>query len=197
MSEETSEVRIRLASAADAAVLAELAARLFRQTYEQAVPSSDLDAFLAASFSPPQVRAELTDPETRTLLVEHEGQAIGYAQLRHRPLTAEAPLPVGEAELARLYLDRPWHGRGVADLVLARVADLATELGAGSIWLGVWEHNGRAVAFYEKHGFRQVGTKEFRLAGELHHDRVMVSHVSALSERDERRRDPGGDPAAS
>jgi ribosomal protein S18 acetylase RimI-like enzyme len=87
-------------------------------------------------------------------------------------------------ELTQLYLDRPWHGRGVADLVLARLADLALDLGARLVRLGVWEHNGRAIAFYEKHGFTQVGVQEFRLGGELHNDHVMVAEVSAIADSD-------------
>lgn len=191
MSEDVQEIRTRLATVADSAALAELAARLFRQTYERAVPAADLDAFLAAGFNAGQLRGELADPSARTLLVESEGRAIGYAQVRRRRLTTAGAIPRAEAELARLYLDRPWHGRGVAQVVLARVADLALDLGADFIWLGVWEHNGRAVAFYEKHGFRPVGMQEFQLGDELHHDRVMVAKVSALAGAGRRRPDEG------
>jgi ribosomal protein S18 acetylase RimI-like enzyme len=180
MSDDVPNVRFRQASTDDAAGLSELAARLFRQTYEGDVPAADLDDFLTASFSPDRQRTELGDPTTRTLIVELDDQAIGYAQVRRRSLPVETPDAVAEVELARLYLDRPWHGRGVAEVVLAEAGRLARDLGSGSIWLGVWERNGRAVAFYEKHGFRHVGVQEFRLGGEQHHDRVMVADIASL-----------------
>jgi ribosomal protein S18 acetylase RimI-like enzyme len=180
MRDEAPQVRIRRAGADDAAVLSELAARLFRQTYEGDVPAADLDAFLAASFSPDSQRNELDDPTTRTLLVELGHQAIGYAQVRRRSLPVETSDADAEVELARLYIDRPWHGRGVAAAVLAEAGRLALELGSGSVWLGVWERNGRAVAFYERRGFRPVGVQEFRLGSERHRDRVMVADIASL-----------------
>jgi len=186
MREEIPHVRIRRASPDDAAMLSQLAARLFRQTYEGDIPAADLDDFLTAAFNPDRQRNELGDPATRTLLVEMDDRAIGYAQVRRGALPVETPDAEAEVELTRLYVDRPWHGRGVAKVVLAAAGRLAVDLGSSSIWLGVWERNGRAVAFYEKHGFRRVGVQEFRLARERHRDRVMVADVASLIDaRDE------------
>jgi ribosomal protein S18 acetylase RimI-like enzyme len=184
MGEDVREVTIRPASTADAALLAELAPRLFRQTYEHQVSAADLDAFVDDGLDPRRMQAELADPDVRTLLVERDGRAIGYAQVRRRPLSTEAPAPHAEVELARLYLDRAWHGRGVAEVLLARVNELALDLGARFVWLGVWERNGRAVAFYEKHGFKTVGMQEFRLGSQSHQDKIMVAAVTAGAELD-------------
>ena len=49
----------------------------------------------------------------------------------------------------------------------------ATALGCDVIWLGVWERNPRAIAFYEKMGFATVGGHSFMLGRDLQHDLVM------------------------
>jgi ribosomal protein S18 acetylase RimI-like enzyme len=48
------------------------------------------------------------------------------------------------------------------------------------MWLSVWGRNLRAIAFYEKHGFRRVGRQDFRMAGELHCDMVMAAPADLL-----------------
>jgi ribosomal protein S18 acetylase RimI-like enzyme len=192
--DDCTDIRIRRARPDDARALAALAARLFRETYLHDVPAADLDAFIAGGFSEAKQAAELADAETVTLLVEQAGESVGYAQVRRRPLPASLRWATGtdggasggpgaEAELMRLYLDRGCHGRGVAQRVLGMAVQAAGELGARSLWLGVWERNARAVSFYGKSGFRHVGTQEFRVGGELHHDLVMAADLAALSRR--------------
>jgi ribosomal protein S18 acetylase RimI-like enzyme len=191
--DDLGNIRIRRASPDDVQALTSLAARLFRETYRDDVPAADLDAFIADGFGEAQQARELADPETVTLLVEHDGEAVGYAQVRRRPLPASvsrAPIDgdggdrpgetAPEAELLRLYLDRRYHGRGIAHPVLREAARFAGDFGARTMWVGVWERNARAVAFYARRGFRQVGTQEFQVGGESHRDLVMATEVVAL-----------------
>jgi ribosomal protein S18 acetylase RimI-like enzyme len=77
-------------------------------------------------------------------------------------------------ELARFYVDRPWHGRGVARELMDAARAAARNLGGRTFWLGVWEHNPRAIAFYAKCGFRDVGSHKFLVGSDLQTDRVMV-----------------------
>ena len=51
--------------------------------------------------------------------------------------------------------------------------DWASGKGHGSVWLGVWEHNRRARAFYERWGFRPVGAETFRLGSDDQLDLLM------------------------
>ena len=45
------------------------------------------------------------------------------------------------------------------------------------IWLGVWQENPRAVAFYERWGFQKVGTHVFRLGDDPQTDWIMQRGV--------------------
>ena len=51
--------------------------------------------------------------------------------------------------------------------------DEAARDGAPVVWLGVNEENGRAIRFYEKHGFARVGTKRFLLGDQWQQDHVL------------------------
>jgi diamine N-acetyltransferase len=68
---------------------------------------------------------------------------------------------------------REWHGRGVSRPLMDAAIAEARARGGQRIWLGVWEENPRAIAFYRKCGFIEVGTQDFRLGNDLQRDRVM------------------------
>jgi len=77
------------------------------------------------------------------------------------------------AEIQRIYADRAWHGRGVGETLMRACIDQAREWQCDVIWLGVWERNPRAIAFYEKTGFQRVGRQMFVLGRDVQFDLVM------------------------
>src|SRR6185503_19988336 len=169
---------VRRATVADALALAEFAARIFRDTFAADNRPEELAIHIAQAFGSAQQNAELIDPHVATLLAEGEGALVGYAQLRAGSppacVTASDPL-----ELWRFYLDRPWQGRGVVQTLMGHVLTEAARRGGASVWLGVWEHNPRAIAFYRKLGFRDVGPHVFMVGADAQTDRIMVRSVGA------------------
>jgi GNAT superfamily N-acetyltransferase len=181
---------LRRAGPADAGGLAEFAARTFRETY--APPhgdsaASDVDAYVAAHFTPADQAAELADPALCTLVADVGGAIVGYAQVRvgatpagvddFAPLPGEdGPplLPLATAELARLYVDRAWHGAGLAAILFDAARHEAAAWGAGALWFSVYQGNARALAFYRKRGARPVAAATFRMGNDLQHDWLLA-----------------------
>ena len=166
-------VTIRRAVAADAAAVAELAARTFADWFAADNSAEDLQAHLECSYGEVLQRREIEDRDWVTLLAESEGRAIAYAQVKRgeTPACVEGETPI---EIARFYVDRAFHGKGIAQQLMSEAIDAARELGGETIWLGVWERNPRAIAFYEKCGFRDCGSHPFLVGSDLQTDRVMV-----------------------
>ncbi|HJW93003.1 MAG TPA: GNAT family N-acetyltransferase [Thermoanaerobaculia bacterium] len=155
---------IRRATVDDAPRLAELAARTFHETFAVHNAPEDMEAYMSTAYSEAIQREELADPNRITLVIEEGKALIAYAQLR---------LMLPEIEIGRFYVDRPWHGRGIAQPMMNAIFDIARELHVSRIWLGVWERNPRAIAFYEKFGFRDCGSHPFLLGSDLQTDRLM------------------------
>jgi GNAT superfamily N-acetyltransferase len=107
-------------------------------------------------------------------LVEVDGQAIAYAQLcgGHVPECVTGTKPI---ELKRFYVSREWHGHGIAPPLMERVRSEARQRGAETLWLGVWERNERARAFYVKCGFTKAGEHIFLFGTDPQTDLVLVS----------------------
>ena len=172
--------RIRRAGPEDASALAQLGARLFEQSFGAANTREDMEIYLATSFGEDRQRDELAEPTGRIMIAETEaGESIGYAHVRlDTPPPSDVPAASGRyAELVRLYADRLWHGGGLGAALMDACVDAARVWGADRLWLGVWEHNPRAIAFYAKHGFRQVGTHAFTLGTDLQTDQEMVREL--------------------
>jgi ribosomal protein S18 acetylase RimI-like enzyme len=165
-------VNVRRALPSDAAALAELASRTFADTFAAQNRPEDISAYLAKTYGETQQRREIEDPEIVTLLVHDGEMLVAFAQLRRSAST------FGDVELARLYVHRDHHGRGIAQTLMDAAVDAARELGGAILWLGVWEHNPRAIRFYEKCGFRDVGSQPFVLGSDLQTDRVMTFVIS-------------------
>lgn len=167
---------IRTGEESDATAVAELAARTFQETFAADNRPEDMALHISRAYGPSHQQRELVDPDITTLLAEVDGQLAGYAQLR---FGAVPPCVTGEAavELWRFYVARSWHGRGVAQTLMRRVELEANLRGARTVWLGVWERNARATAFYLKTGFKDVGSHVFMMGTDPQTDRILVRQL--------------------
>jgi predicted GNAT family acetyltransferase len=66
-------------------------------------------------------------------------------------------------ELNRLYVEQKAIGRGYGSALMTASLEEAIARDCDTLWLGVWEHNTRAQAFYQRWGFKPVGTQTFVL----------------------------------
>ncbi len=163
---------IRRAESTDAPRLAELAELTFRHTFEAANTPEDMRLHCATHYGEAIQAREIADPEMATLVCEHEGQLVGFAQLRwgHSPDCIKAERP---AEIQRLYVRQAWHGKGIAHDLMSESIALAKASGVDQVWLGVWERNPRALAFYKKWGFAAVGEHVFPVGTDPQRDIIM------------------------
>ena len=163
---------VRRGTLADAALLSELGARTFSETFATDNTPEDLAAYIATSFNVAQQTAELQDPASTFLIAEVDGSPAGYARL-HAGKPEKGVESANPVELVRLYVSRDWLGRGIGEQLMRACVDEARKAGHETIWLGVWERNGRAQAFYRKWDFRPIGEHTFRLGADLQRDILM------------------------
>ncbi|MES2359239.1 MAG: GNAT family N-acetyltransferase [Gemmatimonadota bacterium] len=167
------QLTIRAATCEDAPALAEFAERSFRDTFGCDNVESDMAQYVARAFGEETQRAELADSHRVVLLAEIGGVIAGYAQLMNDSAPDDIAMERSVIELERFYVAHEWHGRGIAQQLMARATEAADRSGAATLWLAVWERNPRAIAFYRKSGFVDVGSRLFLLGSDRQTDRVM------------------------
>ena len=165
-------MNIRYGKPNDARMLAELGARTFYEAFARDNTPENIASYLRNSFSPEIQLRELSRPDNIFLIAEAESIPVGYAQLvldsRDESIRSAKPL-----ELRRIYAKQQYIGKGVGRELMDASIQEARQRGYDCIWLGVWEKNQRAVEFYIKWGFREVGTHVFALGKDLQKDFVM------------------------
>jgi ribosomal protein S18 acetylase RimI-like enzyme len=168
---------VRRGEAADAGLLAELGARTFSETFAVDNSPEDMADYLVTAFSHAQQAAELADPNSVFLIAETDGVAVGYAMLRSGSsldeVTGAKPI-----ELVRLYVAQSSLGSGVGAALMQACINEARQQGYKTLWLGVWERNARAQAFYRKWNFEEIGTHIFQLGNDPQTDILMQRAIS-------------------
>ncbi len=172
---------IRKATADDAGSLAVLAAVTFPLACPPGSPAEDIAAHLAATLSEDNFVSYLADPDITVLVIDAGGELRGYSLLIARPARdADVAAVLTElpcTELSKCYVHPDHHGLGAAAELMHASIGSAAASGARGLWLGVNSQNARAIRFYEKSGFRRVGTKSFMLGNTVEHDFVMERAV--------------------
>jgi diamine N-acetyltransferase len=163
---------IRYATPADAAMLAELGARTFADTFAKDNTPEDMANYLATAFNIEEMTIELNDPLIISFIAEIDSTPVGYAQLQQ----GEAPSCINSEnaiELARIYVLQTSIGHGVGAALMQACLEEARRLQHPVIYLGVWEHNEVAKAFYHKWNFKKVGEHPFILGSDVQTDWLM------------------------
>ncbi|MGD9629174.1 MAG: N-acetyltransferase family protein [Pyrinomonadaceae bacterium] len=169
---------VRQATINDAKALTDLAYTTFWDAFAHHPKNApdDLNHYMRQAFNLEQTLKELEDEKSIFLIAEIEGEAAGYAKIiidNIEPgITAERPV-----ELNRLYSHQQFLGKGIGQGLMDACIERARQEDRDVMWLGVWEHNPRAQRFYEKNGFRVVGSHVFVLGEDPQTDLLMQKEL--------------------
>ena len=164
---------LRLALPSDAPSLAVLAERTFRDAFGARNSPGNMDLHCSRVFGADIQLREIGERGLVTTLADEGGRLVGYSQL-HIGKALPAVKAMRPAELHRIYVASEWHGRGIGRALMKQARADAARAGCDRLWLGVWEHNPKAMAFYRQLGFEIVGTHAFMLGDERQRDLLMA-----------------------
>jgi ribosomal protein S18 acetylase RimI-like enzyme len=173
---------IRYATLSDASHLAALAEETFRETFASLNTVEDMNIHCGASYGAAIQSAEISDSKMVSLVCEEGGTLIAFAQLRWSAAPS-CVTAIDPGEIQRLYVASSWHGKGIAQALMAACLKEMERRASDVVWLGVWERNPRAIAFYRRFGFSEVGSHVFPLGTDPQRDIIMVRKVSTSASR--------------
>jgi len=156
----------------DATTLLEIGAKTFRDTFSSYNTPENMNMYLEKTFTLDQLKNELNDPSIIYLLAYDKNVVVGYAKLieGQNPSSLKTSKAI---EIERIYSLQEYFGRKVGQMLMQTCLDIGRQRGYEMVWLGVWEHNPRAIAFYEKNGFETFGSHPFLLGDDLQSDLLM------------------------
>jgi len=163
---------IRPADKNDAAAIAAISRKTFYDTFAAHNTPENMEQFMNETFTEAALKDEVGAKGNIFLVAVAEGEMVGYARMRE----VENPPELGDVpalELARIYSLQAMIGKGVGKALMQRCIEVAIQIGKQVLWLGVWEHNQRAIDFYTKWGFVKFGTHDFILGSDVQTDWMM------------------------
>lgn len=163
---------IREATTLDAALIADLSRQTFFDTFAAQNSKADMDKFLAEQFTRGRLMLEVGHTPNTFLLAYAGDELAGYVKLREGRNPVQLP-GANAIEIARLYACKNMIGKGIGQLLMQTSLDIGKQRGKELAWLCVWEHNQRAIDFYQRWGFEKCGDVEFVLGDDVQTDWVM------------------------
>jgi len=144
----------------------------FSQTFLEHNTAEDMEAYLTSSFSVEKLTQELNNPNTEFYFAKNEDNIVGYLKVNKGEAQTEH-INLNAFEIERIYVDKAYLGKKVGQLLFNKAIELAKSKNVTYVWLGVWEENHRALAFYEKNGFIPFDKHVFMLGNDAQTDIMM------------------------
>jgi len=165
-------VKITPAQITDAALLCQLGAQTFEDTFAHLNTEENMKLYLSSTFTVQAVEEELSEQDNRFYIVYADEVAAGYIKLRTAKKLEQLKGLIA-LEIERFYVLKIFHGKGLAQTMMDFCIETANNNNANVLWLGVWELNPRAIRFYDKFGFKQFGKQVFMMVEEEQWDKLM------------------------
>jgi ribosomal protein S18 acetylase RimI-like enzyme len=166
---EKTKITVKRATVTDASLIADLSRTTFYQAFAKDNTESDMELFMNEQFTKERLMQEVEKGAGIFLLAYDADEAVGYARIR-----VDNKLKHEDAvEVARIYALDKAIGKGVGKALMETCLQIANDMQMKAVWLGVWEKNERAIAFYQKWGFEKFGEHKFLLGTDLQTDCLM------------------------
>ncbi len=153
-------------------------AATFLEAFAGVLDGSSILAHCLANHSREAYADYFEKPATRAWVaqVPPGGAPIGFALLTSPDFAPDLITPE-DIELKRIYCFSRFHGQGVGAALMQQSMAGARQAGASRLLLGVHRDNIRALTFYRKQGFREVGIRTFQVGSSIYNDLVLAREL--------------------
>jgi diamine N-acetyltransferase len=170
-------ITIRFATITDAELIADMSRQTFYETFAVSNTKANMDIFMNETFTKEVLMKEVGMPDNIFFLAYDGDEPVGYVRMHQ---SANPPELVNAIEIARIYATTNAIGKGVGKILMQQCIAIAAEKKKDTIWLGVWEHNQRAIDFYSKWGFEKFSTHVFMLGTDTQTDWLMKKSLTSF-----------------
>lgn len=166
-------INIKKCTLEDIRLLQEISYETFNETFKDQNSPENMNAYLERAFNLKQLEKELTNTSSQFFFVYFNNEVAGYLKVNTNDAQSEE-MGDESIEIERIYIKNKFQKHGLGKSLLNKALEIAMERNKQKIWLGVWEKNENAIAFYKKMGFVQTGAHSFYMGDEEQIDFIMI-----------------------
>lgn len=160
----------------DVNMLQEISYETFNETFKDQNSPENMTSYLEKAFSIEQLKTELKNTSSQFFFVFVYNEIAGYLKINTDNAQSEA-MGAESLEVERIYVKSQYQKLGLGQKLFNKAIDVSQELNKKKIWLGVWEKNENAIAFYKRNGFVQTGAHSFYMGEEKQIDFIMTKTI--------------------
>ncbi|KZE75714.1 GNAT family acetyltransferase [Paenibacillus elgii] len=170
-------ITIKKCTLEDVRKLQEISYETFNETFKDQNSPENMNAYLERAFTLNQLEKELSNSSSQFFFVYVDHEVAGYLKVNVNDAQSEE-MGDESLEIERFYIKKNFQKHGLGKYLLNQAIEIAMECNKKQIWLGVWERNENAIAFYEKMGFVQTGAHSFYMGDEEQIDFIMTKTLN-------------------
>jgi len=157
--------------------LLEISYETFVDAFQSMNIKETMDKYVEEAFNMEKLEEELRNMDSRFFFLYADDELAGYLKINESPSQTDINNP-DSIEVERIYIKKEFKGKGLGRQLINYAIQLAKEMKKNYVWLGVWEKNINAIAFYKRLGFYEDGRHPFKMGDELQSDFIMKKTVS-------------------
>ena len=170
------EIKVRKIGIAEVENLREISIKTFEETFAEQNFKEDMQKYLIENLNVEKLSEELSNPNSEFYFAENNSEVLAYLKLNTGVAQTENQTE-NALEIERIYVLKEFLRMKIGQLLFEKALDIAKQKQVDFIWLGVWEHNERAIKFYEKNAFEIFGKHDFVLGSDIQTDLMMKKRV--------------------
>ena len=169
-------IHLQRCTVEDLPLLQKISIETFRDTFEHQNTPENMQNYLEKAFNFKQLEQELRNKASQFYFVYMDGHVAGYLKVNVHDAQTEN-MDDEALEIERIYIRKECQKHGLGKYLLNTAIEMAEQQQKSNIWLGVWEKNENAIAFYEKMGFVHTSSHDFQMGDEKQTDYIMVKSL--------------------
>lgn len=157
----------------DLVSLQSVSIEIFYETFKHSTSPDNMNVYLAKAYALEKLERELSNTDSEFYFIYSNEEIAGYLKININDAQTES-MGNDSLEIERIYISSNYQKLGLGKVLMNKAIQIATERNKSKIWLGVWENNENAIAFYTKQGFVQTGAHPFYMGDEEQIDYIMT-----------------------
>lgn len=148
----------------------------FIETFGDGNTEEDLKIFLNKSYNQAQLLSELQRPYSEFYFLRVNKEIAGYLKVNEKESQTEY-ITDNALEIQRIYLTKKFQRQGLGSVLIDFAEKIAQQKNKELVWLGVYEKNYNAQAFYKKHGYKRHGHHTFIVGNDHQIDYILTKKI--------------------
>ncbi|RKD28625.1 GNAT family N-acetyltransferase [Lacrimispora algidixylanolytica] len=153
--------------------LKEIGIETFVDTFKSQNSPENIKNYIDKAFRTEKLKEELANEFSDFYFICYNNETAGYLKINTDDSQTER---MGDEafEIERIYIRTKYQRKKLGEHLIHKAFEVAKSLNKRCIWLGVWEENHNALAFYKRMGFIPSGAHSFSMGEEKQTDIIMI-----------------------